>query len=46
LKRKKTPGRDGIQNEPLIYGTEWEVDRLLEMECGRERASPRSGRRG
>jgi hypothetical protein len=34
LKRKKAPGRDGIQNESWIYGTEREVDRLLEIMNG------------
>jgi hypothetical protein len=33
-KRKKAPGRDGIQNESWIYGTEREVDRLLEIMNG------------
>ncbi|KAH0816507.1 hypothetical protein GEV33_006284 [Tenebrio molitor] len=34
LKRKKAPGRDGIQNKSWIYGTEREVDRLLEIMNG------------
>jgi hypothetical protein len=34
LKRKKAPGRDGIQNESWIYGSEREVDRLLEIMNG------------
>jgi hypothetical protein len=34
LKRKKAPGRDGIQNESWMYGTEREVDRLLEIMNG------------
>jgi hypothetical protein len=34
LKRKKAPGRDGIQIESWIYGTEREVDRLLEVMNG------------
>jgi hypothetical protein len=34
LKRKKAPGMDGIQNESWIYGTEREVDRLLEIMNG------------
>ncbi|KAH0814865.1 hypothetical protein GEV33_007925 [Tenebrio molitor] len=34
LKRKKAPGRDGIQNESWIYGTEREVDKLLEIMNG------------
>jgi hypothetical protein len=31
LKRKKAPRMDGIKNESWIYGTEREVDRLLEI---------------
>ncbi|KAH0810075.1 hypothetical protein GEV33_012716 [Tenebrio molitor] len=34
LKRKKAPGRDGIQNESWMYGTEREVDKLLEIMNG------------
>ncbi|KAH0817175.1 hypothetical protein GEV33_005616 [Tenebrio molitor] len=34
LERKKAPGMDGIQNESWIYGTEREVDRLLEIMNG------------
>jgi hypothetical protein len=34
LKRKKAPRMDGIKNESWIYGTEREVDRLLEIMNG------------
>jgi hypothetical protein len=48
LKRKKAPGMDGIQNKSWIYGTEREVDRLLEIMNGMWKGEgfPRSGRRG
>jgi hypothetical protein len=34
LKKKKAPGRDGVQNEAWIYGTEGIVERLVEVMNG------------
>ncbi|KAH0818734.1 hypothetical protein GEV33_004057 [Tenebrio molitor] len=46
LKRKKAPGRDGIQNESWIYGTEREVHRLLEIMNGKGEKDTASKYRG
>jgi hypothetical protein len=34
MKKKKAPGRDGVQNEGWIYGTEGIVERLVEVTNG------------
>jgi hypothetical protein len=34
LKKRKTPGRDGVQNEAWIYETEGIVERLVEVMNG------------
>jgi hypothetical protein len=37
LKKRKAPGRDGVQNEAWMYGTEGIVERLVEVMNGKWR---------
>jgi hypothetical protein len=34
LKKRKAPGRDGVQNEAWMYGTERMVERMVELMNG------------
>jgi hypothetical protein len=34
LKKRKAPGRDGVQNEAWMYGTEGIVERMIKLMMG------------